>query len=83
MGLAVLIVGLLIFLATHVFVSMRGARAAAIARLGTIGYRIAFSVVSVVGLVLIVWGFGHYRCSAANGSTSGIRRLSRATSPFC
>lgn len=61
MGLPVLIVGLLIFLGTHIFVSMRGARTAAIARLGVVGYRIAFSLVSVVGLVLIVRGFGHYR----------------------
>lgn len=61
MGLPVLILGLLIFLATHVFVSMRGARAAAMARLGVIGYRVAFSVVSIAGLVLIVWGFAHYR----------------------
>jgi uncharacterized membrane protein len=63
MGLSVLILGLLIFLGTHVFVSMRGARAAAIARLGTIGYRVAFSVVSIAGLVLIVWGYGHYRAA--------------------
>ena len=61
MGLPVLILGLLIFLATHVFVSMRGARAAAMARLGVIGYRVAFSVVSIAGLVLIVWGFARYR----------------------
>ena len=31
------------------------------ARLGVIGYRIAFSVVSIAGLVLIVWGYGLYR----------------------
>jgi uncharacterized membrane protein len=61
MGLFVLVLGLLVFLATHVFVSMRGARAAAMARLGVIGYRVAFSVVSIAGLVLIVWGFAHYR----------------------
>ena len=61
MGFLILIAGLLVFLATHVFVSMRGARAAAMARLGVIGYRIAFSVVSIAGLVLIVWGYGLYR----------------------
>ena len=61
MGFLVLIAGLLVFLATHVFVSMRGARAAAMARLGLVGYRIAFSVVSIAGLVLIVWGYGLYR----------------------
>ena len=61
MGLSVLVLGLLIFLGTHVFVSMRGARTVALARLGTIGYRVAFSIVSIAGLVLIVWGFGQYR----------------------
>jgi uncharacterized membrane protein len=61
MGLLVLILGLLIFLGTHVFVSIRGARGAAMARLGVNGYRAAFSIVSITGLVLIGWGFGHYR----------------------
>ncbi len=61
MGFLVLIAGLLVFLGTHVFVSMRGARAAAMARLGIVGYRIAFSLVSIAGLVLIVWGYGLYR----------------------
>jgi uncharacterized membrane protein len=61
MGLIVLVLGLLVFLATHVFVSMRGARAAAMARFGVVGYRVAFSIVSIAGLVLIVWGFAHYR----------------------
>jgi hypothetical protein len=63
MGLSVLILGLLVFLATHVFVSMREARAAALAQLGTIGYRAAFSVVSIAGLALIVWGYGEYRAT--------------------
>lgn len=61
MGLAILILGLAIFLGTHTFVSFRSTRATAIARLGTAGYRIAFSVVAIVGLALIVWGFGQYR----------------------
>lgn len=61
MGLPILVLGLLVFLATHVFVSMRGARTAAIARLGKAGYHAAFSVVSIAGLVLIVWGFAQYR----------------------
>jgi len=81
MGLSVLILGLLVFLATHVFVSMRGARGAAITRLGTVGYRVAFSVVSIAGLVLIVWGYGAYR---AGEWIDICRRLpSRDTSPFC
>lgn len=61
MGLFILVLGLLIFLATHVFVSMRSARAAAVARVGLNVYRVLFSVVSIAGLVLIVWGFARYR----------------------
>lgn len=63
MGLSVLVLGLLVFLATHLFVSMRGARAAAIARVGLAVYRVLFSLVSIGGLVLIVWGFAHYRAA--------------------
>jgi len=61
MGLAVLVLGLAVFLATHLFVTRRDARAAAIARLGLTTYRIAFALVSIAGLALIVWGYGHYR----------------------
>jgi uncharacterized membrane protein len=63
MGLFVLIVGLAIFHASHLFVTKREARAAAIERLGTGGYRIAFSVVSLIGLALIVYGFAEYRAT--------------------
>ncbi|HVZ52139.1 MAG TPA: NnrU family protein [Pseudolabrys sp.] len=61
MGLVVLVLGLAIFVANHLFVTMRGARAAAIARLGLNAYRALFSVVSLIGLALIVWGFADYR----------------------
>jgi uncharacterized membrane protein len=61
MGLGVLILGLAIFIANHVFVTFRDARANAIARLGIGGYRALFSVVSIVGLVLIIYGYGQYR----------------------
>ena len=60
MGLAVLILGLIVFLGAHLFVTMRDARAAAIARLGN-GYRALFALVSAIGLVLIIWGYAHYR----------------------
>ena len=63
MGLTVLIIGLVIFHASHLFVRRRDARAAAIERLGLTGYRIAFSIVSIAGLAMIVWGFGHYRAT--------------------
>lgn len=61
MGLSVLILGLVVFVANHLFVTMRGARAAAIARLGMYGYRALFSIVSLIGVALIVWGYDDYR----------------------
>lgn len=61
MGLLILVLGLLVFLATHVFVTMREARAAAIARVGLNAYRALFSLVSLGSLALIVWGFAAYR----------------------
>ena len=61
MGLAILIIGLVVFLGAHVFVTRREARSAAIARLGEGPYKGLFSLVSLAGLVLIVWGFAHYR----------------------
>jgi uncharacterized membrane protein len=60
MGLLVLIIGLVVFLGAHVFVTLRDKRAAAMARLGPM-YRALFALVAVVGLVLIVWGYGSYR----------------------
>ena len=61
MGLLVMILGLVLFFAAHVFTTKRDARAQAIARLGEGTYKILYSVVSLAGLALIVWGFGHYR----------------------
>jgi uncharacterized membrane protein len=61
MGLTVLILGLAIFLVSHLFVTRRDARAAAIARLGRPVYHGLFGLVSLVGFALIVWGFAEYR----------------------
>jgi uncharacterized membrane protein len=61
MGLLILIVGLVVLLGAHIFVTFRDARAAAMARLGQNGYRALFALVSIAGLVLIVWGYGQYR----------------------
>ncbi|MCL6646440.1 MAG: NnrU family protein [Dehalococcoidia bacterium] len=63
MGLAILIVGLVALLVPHVFVSQRKARAAVIDRLGEGPYKLAFSLVSAVGIVLIGWGFARYRAT--------------------
>jgi uncharacterized membrane protein len=61
MGLAVMILGLAVFLGSHAFVAMRPQRAAVIARVGEGPYKGLFSLVSLVGIVLIGWGFAHYR----------------------
>jgi len=61
MGLGILIVVLIVFLGTHVFVSFRGARADVVARIGVHAYRGVFALVSLAGLVLIIWGYGQYR----------------------
>lgn len=61
MGLLILILGLVVLLGAHVFVTFRAHRASLIARLGEGGYRALFSVVSLIGLALVVWGYGAYR----------------------
>jgi uncharacterized membrane protein len=61
MGLAILILGLIVFLGAHVFVTRREARARVIARLGEGPYKGLFSVVSAIGLILIFYGFARYR----------------------
>ena len=60
MGLGVLILGLAVFLATHLFVSFREARASVIERVGLPSYRGLFAIVSLVGLALIIWGYAQY-----------------------
>ena len=61
MGLAVEIIGLVLFLGAHVFVSLRGRRDGLIAGVGRGPYLGLFSLVSIVGLVLIGYGFARYR----------------------
>jgi uncharacterized membrane protein len=61
MGLLILVLGLVVMLGAHVFVTFRGARAGLMAQLGQNGYRTLFSIVSLAGLALIVWGYGQYR----------------------
>jgi uncharacterized membrane protein len=63
MTLLPLILGLVLFLGVHVFTMNREARARLIARIGEGPYKGLYSLVSAIGLVLIVWGFGHYRAS--------------------
>jgi uncharacterized membrane protein len=61
MGL--LIVGLVLFIGAHVFVTLRGARSAVIARIGEWPYKAIMALVSLVGLIVIGFGFGEYRAT--------------------
>jgi hypothetical protein len=63
MGLAVMVFGLAVFIGAHVFITRRAARAAVIARLGELPYKGLFSLVSILGLVLIGAGYAEYRSS--------------------
>jgi len=63
MGLALEILGLVVFLGAHVFVTMRDHRAAVVARIGEWPYRGLFSLVSIIGIVLIGYGFAAYRAA--------------------
>jgi len=60
MGLLVLVLGLILFLGPHVFVTMRPERDAAVKRLGEWPYKGLFTVVSIIGLFVIGKGFGMY-----------------------
>jgi uncharacterized membrane protein len=64
MGLAIMIIGLAAFLGAHTLVALRPQRAAVIARVGERPYKGLFSLVSLIGIILIGYGFAHYR---ANG----------------
>ncbi len=59
--MALLGLGLLVFLGAHALPIFSGVRNAMVARLGAMPYRGLFSVVSVVGLVMIVIGYGQAR----------------------
>ncbi len=61
MGLAIEILGLVVFLGAHVFVSMRNEREVLIAKIGRGPYLGLFTLVSIVGIVLIGFGFARYR----------------------
>jgi uncharacterized membrane protein len=63
MGLGVMILGLALFLGAHSLPTQRELRARAIVSLGEGGYKIGYALVSLAGVVLIAWGFAHYRAT--------------------
>jgi len=56
-----LIIGLIVFFLPHVFVMLRAPRAALVGQFGEGAYKGAYSLISAIGFVLIVWGFVQYR----------------------
>lgn len=64
MGLAVLVLGLALFIGAHVFVTLRTSRAAMIKRIGEGPYKGLMSLVSLAGVILIGYGFGQYRVTS-------------------
>jgi uncharacterized membrane protein len=58
-----LIAGLVLFLGVHLLTTARDTRAVLTARFGEGPYKGLYSLVSALGLVLIVWGYGRYRSS--------------------
>ena len=78
MGLAILILGLAVFIGTHVFVSLRGERERLIARVGEGPYKGAFSLLSILGVVLIVYGFRRTEFIAIWTPPAFLRHLTEA-----
>ena len=58
-----MIAGLVVFLGAHTLTTQRELRARIIGSLGEGTYKIVYSLVSGVGLALIVWGFARYRAT--------------------
>jgi uncharacterized membrane protein len=57
--MTLLIVGIVVFLGIHALPTNPGLRAALVGRLGETGYKVLFSLLSIAGFVLLVYGFAH------------------------
>ena len=65
MGLAFMMLGLVAFLGVHVVPALRAQRAGVIARLGEVPYKGIFSLISLIGIILIASGFARYRAAGS------------------
>ena len=63
MGLAIMILGLAVFVGTHLVTTQREARARLIAQSGEGAYKGLYSLASIAGVLMIGWGFGMYRAT--------------------
>ena len=55
--MTLLIIGIVVFLGIHTLPTIRGLRDRLISRFGENGYKAFFSLLSIAGFVLLVWGF--------------------------
>jgi uncharacterized membrane protein len=61
--MGVLVIGLVLFIGAHVFVTFRAQRDAVVARIGEWPYKGVMALVSAAGIILIGYGFGQYRAT--------------------
>jgi len=59
----IMILGLALFLGTHAFSMARGPRAELVSRVGEGRYKLGYTLLSALGIVLIAVGYGHYRAT--------------------
>ena len=59
--MTLLVLGLILFLGMHAFTMNRSGRAALLGKLGPLGYRALYNIVSLLGFSLIAWGYAIYR----------------------
>jgi uncharacterized membrane protein len=62
--MGVLVIGLVLFIGAHVFVTFRAQRDAVVARIGEWPYKGVMALVSLIGIILIAYGFGAYRATS-------------------
>jgi uncharacterized membrane protein len=62
--MGVLVIGLVLFIGAHVFVTFRAQRDAVVARIGEWPYKGVMALVSLIGIILIGYGFGGYRATS-------------------
>jgi len=61
MGLVVMILGLVLFIGTHIVTTQRDLRARLIGIGGEAVYKVGYALLALAGIVLISYGFGEYR----------------------
>ena len=55
--MTLLIIGIIVFLGLHLLPTVSGLRDRLVSRFGQNGYRVLFSLLSIAGFVLLVYGF--------------------------